>query len=126
MRDGRLCSLCRRTPSPSRRVDRNALPLAPRHRGLAPLLLTILNPASPQPKERGPACPAGGLRLFDVRLPPRGLPDTRGRARALAHAGLAPGGVLVTVTRPSGRSADVWPGRGLVAATRTCGRCEDL
>lgn len=38
-----------------------------------------------------PACPAGGLLLFDFRLLHRGMPNTSGRERALAHAVLATG-----------------------------------
>ena len=41
-----------------------------------------------------PACPAGGLLIFDFRLQHRGMPNTSGRERAIAHAVLATGGAF--------------------------------
>lgn len=41
-----------------------------------------------------PACPAGGLILFDFRLQHRGMPNDSTRERALAHAVLATGGAF--------------------------------
>ena len=38
-----------------------------------------------------PACPAGGLLLFDFRVLHRGMPNSSGRMRPLAHAVLATG-----------------------------------